>query len=94
MKRRSRTVYKEVIKDDEIMYIPLLKSLEKMLNVKGVLEQVRLLIAWLCFFLCWQVYQTMTTTSLQVPISITGLQNINTCSMYNHKRNFMCVLLC
>ncbi|XP_046848491.1 uncharacterized protein LOC124442034 isoform X1 [Xenia sp. Carnegie-2017] len=94
VKRRSRTVYKEVIKDDEIMYIPLLKSLEKMLNVKGVLEQVRLLIAWLCFFLCWQVYQTMTTTSLQVPISITGLQNINTCSMYNHKRNFMCVLLC
>ncbi|XP_046847298.1 uncharacterized protein LOC124440918 [Xenia sp. Carnegie-2017] len=51
VKRRSRTVYKEVIKDDEIMYIPLLKSLEKMLNVKGVLEQVRLLIAWLCFFM-------------------------------------------
>jgi hypothetical protein len=44
VKRRSGTSYKEVLKDDEIMYIPILESLEQMLNNDSILKEVNLTI--------------------------------------------------
>ena len=40
VKRRSGTKYKEKLKDDEIVYIPVLQSLEQMLNIDSVLQEV------------------------------------------------------
>ena len=39
--RRSRIQHKEVIKEDEMMYIPLLQSLQQMLNKEFILTQVK-----------------------------------------------------
>ena len=43
VKRRCGTRYKEIIKDDEIVYIPVLESLEQMLNVDLILKEVNIL---------------------------------------------------
>ena len=40
MQRRSGVRYKEVLKDDEAMYIPLLQSMEQLLNKDSILQQV------------------------------------------------------
>lgn len=40
MQRRSGIRYKEVLKDDEAMYIPLLQSLEQLLNKDSILQEV------------------------------------------------------
>ena len=40
MQRRSGIRYKEVLKEDEAMYIPLLKTLEQLLNKDSTLQEV------------------------------------------------------
>lgn len=40
IQRRAGVRFKEVLKDDEAMYIPLLQSLEQLLNKDSILQQV------------------------------------------------------
>ena len=44
MQRRSGTRYKEVLREEEAIYIPLLNSLEQLLNKTSILQEVSLLI--------------------------------------------------
>ena len=43
MERRSGTRYKEVLREEEAIYIPLLNSLEQLLNKTSILQEVSLL---------------------------------------------------
>ena len=43
MQRRSGTRYKEVLSEEEAIYIPLLNSLEQLLNKTSILQEVSLL---------------------------------------------------
>lgn len=43
MQRRSGTRYKEVLREEEAIYIPLLNSLEQLLNKTSILQEVSLL---------------------------------------------------
>ena len=52
MQRRSGTRYKEVLREEEAIYIPLLNSLEQLLNKASILQEVSLLTP----NLVWRVY--------------------------------------
>ena len=50
MQRRSGTRYKEVLREEEAIYIPLLNSLEQLLNKTSILQEVSLLTHGVFFF--------------------------------------------
>ena len=52
MQRRSGTRYKEVLREEEAIYIPLLNSLEQLLNKASILQEVSLL----TLNFVWRVY--------------------------------------